>query len=205
MSKMSHSEAGLLGAIKTKQVWLDRYAKNPKFCQNCQTKLPYEKRYNKYCNHSCAASVTNLGVIRQQKDGVYGKKDCLVCGTTTTNEKFCCRECFHKYHWIEKVKKIEETGKLIPVDYGIYNYNPGVSKRYLAEKRGRKCEICGEEHWCGQPIPLVLDHISGDSTDDRLDNLRLVCGNCNMLLPTFAGRNRGHGRTGRYTDGVKNF
>lgn len=28
-------------------------------------------------------------------------------------------------------------------------------------------------------------------------NLRLVCGNCNMMLPTFSGRNRGNGRAWR--------
>lgn len=46
----------------------------------------------------------------------------------------------------------------------------------------------------GKPIPLVLDHINGHSGDWRLDNLRLVCGNCNMMLPTYKNKNRGNGR-----------
>ena len=60
--------------------------------------------------------------------------------------------------------------------------------------RERKCEVCSETQWMGKPIPLVLDHINGHSGDWRLDNLRLVCGNCNMMLPTYKNKNRGNGR-----------
>lgn len=32
----------------------------------------------------------------------------------------------------------------------------------------------------GQPVPLVCDHISGDSTDNKFENFRLVCCNCDL-------------------------
>ncbi|MCK9458525.1 MAG: endonuclease [Proteobacteria bacterium] len=72
-----------------------------------------------------------------------------------------------------------------------------MAKKYLAETRGRQCEICNNSEWMGKPIPLILDHINGDPEDHRLENVRLVCGNCDMQLPTFAGRNRGKGRKSR--------
>ncbi len=37
---------------------------------------------------------------------------------------------------------------------------------------------------------LVLDHINGVRDDNRLENLRLVCPNCNATLDTHCGRNR---------------
>lgn len=44
-----------------------------------------------------------------------------------------------------------------------------------------KCSICGMQPiWQGQPLILILDHINGCSNDDRLENLRWVCPNCNM-------------------------
>ena len=52
------------------------------------------------------------------------------------------------------------------------------------------CSICGMEPiWQGKPLVLILDHINGCNTDDRLENLRWVCPNCNMQLPTTNGRN----------------
>ena len=47
------------------------------------------------------------------------------------------------------------------------------------------CVICGQEpFWQGKPLTLILDHINGKNNDDRLENLRWVCPNCNMQLPT---------------------
>ena len=48
-----------------------------------------------------------------------------------------------------------------------------------------KCSICDlEPFWNGKPLTLILDHINGNNKDDRLENLRWVCPNCNMQLPT---------------------
>lgn len=54
-----------------------------------------------------------------------------------------------------------------------------------------KCAICGMEPiWNGEEITLTLDHINGDNRDDRLENLRWVCPNCDRQLDTFAGKNQ---------------
>jgi hypothetical protein len=44
--------------------------------------------------------------------------------------------------------------------------------------------------WNGDELVLVLDHINGVSNDNRLENLRFVCPNCNSQLGTHAGRNK---------------
>lgn len=53
------------------------------------------------------------------------------------------------------------------------------------------CEECG---WAKRSedgrLPLELDHINGDSQDNRLTNLRVLCPNCHSLKPTHRGRNR---------------
>lgn len=54
-----------------------------------------------------------------------------------------------------------------------------------------RCSVCDLVEWQGGPIPLELDHISGVNTDNRIENLRLVCPNCHALTPTYRGRNRG--------------
>lgn len=53
-----------------------------------------------------------------------------------------------------------------------------------------ECSICGQEPvWQGKPLTLILDHINGENHDDRLENLRWVCPNCNQQLDTTAGKN----------------
>lgn len=53
------------------------------------------------------------------------------------------------------------------------------------------CSICGQEPiWQGKELTLILDHINGCNHDDRLENLRWVCPNCNQQLETTNGKNK---------------
>jgi hypothetical protein len=54
------------------------------------------------------------------------------------------------------------------------------------------CSVCGlRPEWQGQLLVMILDHINGDRSDNRIENLRLLCPNCNSQQPTFAGKNWG--------------
>lgn len=66
-------------------------------------------------------------------------------------------------------------------------------KKRLFDAKLKKpnCELCG---WSKKSIDgritLELDHINGDSKDNRLKNLRILCPNCHALQPTYRGQNR---------------
>ena len=71
-------------------------------------------------------------------------------------------------------------------------------KRLIAAGlRPAHCQQCGRKKWRGMLLPLHLDHINGDHTDHRLENLRILCPNCHALTKTWCGANRRRSPTGR--------
>ena len=160
------------------------YEKNPKVC-GCGNLIPYEKRENDSCCQSCAAIKRNTGVRRHGKP----PRICEGCGIETRNPKFCNNACQKEHEWKEIKKSIDDTG-ICP------KYNRMI-RRYLIEKWGHHCWICKGVEWMGKPIPIEVDHINGNPNDHAVENVRMVCGNCGMQLPTYKGKNRGNGRWAR--------
>jgi hypothetical protein len=65
------------------------------------------------------------------------------------------------------------------------------NKLYKIGLKKRECELCGQgEEWKGKKMSLILDHINGHNRDNRLENLRIVCPNCNATLDTHGGKNK---------------
>jgi hypothetical protein len=163
-----------------------------KFCLNCSNKL--ENNHNTFCNHSCAAAYNN------KKRGV--ERECLQCGEATKNYKFCSKICSTDFLKSESFRKIEEGD----VTLGVQRY-----KEYLILKHGEECMECG---WCEvnshtERVPIQLEHVDGNSDNNSLDNLKLLCPNCHSLTPTYGALNKGNGRTKRkvyrkqYRDNLK--
>jgi len=159
-----------------------RNLKNRKFCLDCS---PFRKH-----NTRATFETTLL-----DKKGCNQKK-CEHCGKELSllskkwSGKYCNNYCHQQHVWSQSKILIEQT-QTIPTK------SPTKAKRYLREVVGIKCSKCNIVEWMGQEVPLVLDHIDGNPENWSLNNLRLICGNCDMQTSTYKGRNLGRGRFSR--------
>lgn len=54
-----------------------------------------------------------------------------------------------------------------------------------------QCQCCGNTGmWQDKPLTLTLDHINGNNHDNRVENLRWLCPNCDRQQPTFGSKNK---------------
>ena len=93
---------------------------------------------------------------------------------------------------IEYTQRLIDTGELLHLKESVIRKHV---KRWIVHNIGHKCQICGVTEWCGKPVPLVCDHIDGDSTNSNINNFRNVCCNCDAQLDTYKSKNRGKGRS----------
>ncbi len=169
------------------------YLANPKLCPNCKGPIPYEKKTeNTFCSQSCCASYTQRGRKRKPAPTFL----CAHCGTKNEGKrgKFCNSQCsaeFRKFD-IEAWLRGEVSGNTV---MGCSN----AIKRYLLEQCDNKCPKCGwgESNPVTGIVPLEVNHIDGDSKNNRPDNLEVLCPNCHSLTPNFRALNKKSSRTRR--------
>jgi len=94
----------------------------------------------------------------------------------------------NKFRHFHNKNKIPLSDVLI--DGSHYN-RQGLKKRLIKEGLLKnECSICGmQPSWNGKPLVMVIDHINGKNNDNRIENLRLLCPNCNSQQDTFCGKN----------------
>lgn len=98
--------------------------------------------------------------------------------------------------WAKNLKGVIAKSEKYNIE-DIFIENSPVSQKVMRNYLKRhnlipyKCETCGcTGEWQGGYISLEVDHINGDNTDHRLENLRYLCPNCHALTNTYRGRNK---------------
>lgn len=130
------------------------------------------------------------------------KNECKCCGKQTNNEHYCTRSCRAIMTNAARKKKIKISPPtstertMVRFLAGEISERPTIRKM-LAIINGYKCSCCGLSTWQGTSITLIVDHVDGNAGDNRPENLRLICPNCNSQTDTFGGRNKGNGRKAR--------
>jgi nitrate reductase cytochrome c-type subunit len=190
------------GNQKKRQDSLARYTSNPKRCLECDAIIPYEKRFGgKFCSQSCSAKHSNR--LRKSRKR---SATCLQCGVSLVGlagKKYCSKDCESSYKSAMAV-----ANESVLLNQWLSGSLSGTTKsgaprnfirKWLMGRSSGKCESCGwsERNQTTGLIPLNMDHIDGDSLNNDVGNLRLLCPNCHSLTPTYGSLNNGKGRKDR--------
>ena len=104
----------------------------------------------------------------------------------------------HFSPWGTGVRKEARALEDVLVEGSTYDRAALKLRLYDSGLRRRCCELCGQgEIWHGRRMALILDHVNGVPDDNRLENLRIVCANCNATLDTHCGKQNRRRRTER--------
>lgn len=187
-----------------------QYEAFPKLCECCESPIAFDKRANKFCSRSCSATVNNTlfhkrkltskaytpsqrKKIRNARKKFEGM--CKICGDEFSSEsrttEYCSLTCSSRRKTLEIHSQIE-AGTYTSLGHQAY-------RKYLIEKYGARCMMCAwdKTNPTTQKCPIELDHIDGNSENNILENLRLLCPNCHSLQSTYKSLNKGNGRFSR--------
>jgi hypothetical protein len=100
-------------------------------------------------------------------------RQCRGCGSPLSKRSqkvYCGNACQGSFRRKALTKLWLESGEA-----RIDGHQGHYIREYLADAQSGCCAICGGAGvWLDLPLALVLDHIDGDPTNNRRENLRLV-------------------------------
>ena len=170
----------------------NKYETNPKICK-CGAKLTrfQAKAGNDYCSRKCSRKFSNSGRKKDKNRNVY----CKHCGALINGKYrniYCDSKCAGKAR-----KERSKDQNILRLERGEFkdNHRPQLRKILIEEYgMGSKCDICDISDWMNKPLVFILDHIDGNAANNKLENLRFICSNCDSQLDTYKNKNKGRGR-----------
>lgn len=190
---------------------INSYKNKTRYCLNCGGEIE-NKWGKKFCCRSCSTTYNNKNRERAIYEKIsetlkqkYPKKEikktlkikqektkqkCIYCDKEFNgynNYKYCSTECASKHrHEIAYEAFLKNND-----DFCRGNYTPKSFKCEFLKEQNNICAICGSkpEH-NGKPLVFVLDHIDGDASNNKRENLRMICPNCDSQLDTFKSKNK---------------
>lgn len=147
-------------------------------CMHCSGEFVPKDPRQRFCSHSCSAKHHN------PSRRIHPERECQRCGVPIASKvRYCsevCRDEHRLSEWLEGRYPGNPWGHL-----------PDYIRNYLFALKGRRCWQCGwdEIHPVTGVVPVEIDHIDGNSSNNNLENLRVLCPNCHSLTPTFRNLN----------------
>lgn len=181
-------------------------------CENCKKEHDGTYGSGRFCSTKCARGFSTKAKreeINEKVSATLSKNGkptikisdfCLNCGNKTRRRsyKFCSCKCKSDYEYKQYIQDWK-NGKNNGTNSNGFSISKRI-RRYLWEKYEGKCSRCG---W-NTPNPIIkkpfleIEHIDGNCTNNKEENLTLLCPNCHSLTTTYKFLNVGNGNRKRY-------
>jgi hypothetical protein len=127
---------------------------------------------------------------KNQRDRKKYEIICLNCGKNIVGfktQKFCSSLCSSEYIHKEAYRKFYEGDG----NYSTGYYTPKAFKDFFLKEQDNKCAICGNPPvWMEKKLMFVIDHIDGDCSNNKRQNIRFICPNCDSQTNTFKSKTK---------------
>jgi Zn finger protein HypA/HybF involved in hydrogenase expression len=114
---------------------------------------------------------------------------------------------FTGQRWNKGKTALDDSRIFTKYDTDVFVNNSQFSKTYIRklviQKKliDYKCALCANDgKWLDKQLSLQLDHINGNSQDQRLENLRFLCPNCHSQTDTYCAKNKKFTSTKKVSD-----
>lgn len=175
-----------------------------KRCKEIGIELPEQKEYNEKNKRANINNETLLKACSNSFSIAATLKSLELIETNNTNRRWLKYKILELNiniaHWTGqghlKGKSHNWSAKIptnnILIENSTYLNTNSLKKRLIKESLlNDVCYVCNiKGEWCEKKLILQLDHINGIRSDNRIDNLRLLCPNCHSQTDTFCSKKR---------------
>lgn len=166
----------------------------------CKSEFTTSNPKKQYCSETCRKRA------QSERSNKRRRKECVEpdCFIEVSHNADRCSNCYETVRKNQTFLRIQSWldgewlgGTNIKLSHTIRNY--------LLDHANYCCSKCGFNipHPDDNRTILEINHINGDGTDHRPENLEVLCPNCHALTSSYRGRNQGHGRPVSYLRIVK--